>query len=144
MKVITEQKGRVFQADVAFIGLRRSTITNTTKVGLKEMITYEKISTQGPDLVWKFMTSTHILGQSSRWRERLSSWNISLFAAAAAAAVFGAFLPIWTRRKLPQPLVEGGATFHSFFSPRSQKEMMSSSSLFSPSRWGQTRTNRAR
>ena len=84
MKVITEQKGRVFQADVAFIGLRRSTITNTTKVGLKELITYEKISTQGPDLVWKFMTSTHILGHSWWWRERHSSWNISLFAAAAA------------------------------------------------------------
>ena len=125
MKVITEQKGRVFQADVAFIGLRRSTITNTTKVGLKELITYEKISTQGPDLVWKFMTSTHILGQSSRWVERLSSWNISLFAAAA---VFGAFLPIWTRRKLPQPLsrslseTEAAPPFTHFFRPEAKKK----------------------
>ena len=93
MKVITEQKGRVFQADVAFIGLRRSTITNTTKVGLKELITYEKISTQGPDLVWKFMTSTHILDQSSLWRERLSSWNISLFALLLLPPFLAPFFP---------------------------------------------------
>ena len=49
---------------------------------------------------------------------------LTSFLFFPVSAVFGAFLPIWTRRKLPSVVVLFGATFHSFFPPRSQKEMM--------------------